>query len=255
MLTLSRVSVNYGGPDVVKDISFTVKPNENLLIIGPHGCGKTTLLKAIAGLLPFKGSIEIDGTGLRKMKRRDISGKIAMLSQNSGIYFSYTVYDTVMMGRYLHINDRLLGLPSKADHAFAEKCLEAVGLLNERNRDITKLSGGQLQRVFLARTLAQDPEIILLDEPTNHLDLKYQYELTQYLREWSKQGSRAVVGVLHDINLAARLGDRFLIMKDGETLAAGSAEEVLTGPVLERAYDMDIAGYMRASLGMWGRNE
>ncbi|MDR1703154.1 MAG: ABC transporter ATP-binding protein [Clostridiales bacterium] len=251
MLTLRHVSTGYGGLDVVKDISLHVENNENLMIIGPNASGKTTLLKAVAGLLPFKGEIEIDGAAIRGMKRRDIARKIAMLGQISGMYFSYSVHDTVMMGRYLHINDRLLGLPSEADRAFVEKCLEAVDILDVRDREITKLSGGQLQRVFLARTLAQDPEIILLDEPTNHLDIKYQFELAEYLKEWSKQGSRAVVGVLHDINLAARLGDRFMIMKEGEALAIGKTEEVLTDALLEQAYDMDIAGYMRSTLGMW----
>jgi iron complex transport system ATP-binding protein len=174
-----------------------------------------------------------------------------MLSQMSGIYFSYTVYDTVMMGRYLHISDKLLGLPSEDDRVFVYKCLEAVDLLKERDREITKLSGGQLQRVFLARTLAQDPEIILLDEPTNHLDLKYQYELTEYLKEWSRQDNRAVLGVLHDINLAARLADRLLIMREGEALALGRMGDVLTSGLLKRAYDMDISGYMRGSLELW----
>ena len=251
MLTLRNVSAGYGGADVIKNISLQVNSNENLLIIGPNGCGKTTLLKTIVKLLPFRGEMEIDGKSVRKMKHRDISRKIAFLRQLSGIYFSYTVFDTVMMGRYLHIKDRFLGLPSDEDREYVTRCLEVVNLLSEKDREITKLSGGQLQRVFLARTLAQDPEIILLDEPTNHLDLKYQFELVEYLKEWSRRGQRAVVGVLHDLNLAMRLGDKIMVMKDGETRAYGNSGDVVTSGLLESVYEMDVVGYMTKSLQQW----
>jgi len=260
MLTLKNVCAGYGGGDVVRNVSLHVKSNENLAIIGPNGCGKTTLLKTIVRLLPFRGEILLSGKSIRKMKQREISRNIAMLSQISGIYFSYTVFDTVMMGRYLHAKDRFLGLPSDEDREFVTQCLKAVDLLGERDREITKLSGGQLQRVFLARTLAQDPEIILLDEPTNHLDLRYQAELIEYLKEWSSCGNRAVVGVLHDLNLAMRLcdyaggtGGNILVMKDGEARAYGKTGEVVTCGLLESVYDMDVAGYMVDSLKMWER--
>ena len=251
MLTLKNVSAGYNGIDVVRDISLTVKHSENLSIIGPNGCGKTTLLKAAANLLPFKGSIELGGKSVNKMKHREISLKIAMLSQTMGIYFSYSVFDTVMMGRYLHIKDRLLGLPSEADKECVNKCLETVDLTGEKDREITKLSGGQLQRVFLARTLAQEPEIILLDEPTNHLDLKYQIELIEYLKKWASEGRRAVVGVLHDINLAIRLSDNIMVMKNGEIQAYGKTDEVITDDLLKTVYEIDVAQYMRESLKIW----
>jgi len=253
MLTLKNVCAGYDGTDVVRNISLRVVRNENLSIVGPNGCGKTTLLKTMVKLLPFRGEIELDGKSLHKMKHRDISRKIAMLSQLSGIYFDYTVFDTVMMGRYLHAKDRFLGLPSDEDREFVTFCLKAVDLLSEQDREITKLSGGQLQRVFLARTLAQDPDIILLDEPTNHLDLKYQYELLEYLKEWSSRSNRVIVGVLHDLSLAMRLGGNILVMKDGETQAYGKTGEVVTCDLLESVYDMDVAGYMVDSLKMWER--
>lgn len=251
MLTLNKVSVGYGGTDVVKNISLNVRSNENLSIIGPNGCGKTTLLKAVANILPYKGDIEIGGKSVRKMRHREISLKIAMLSQTSGIYFSYSVFDAVMMGRYLHIKDRLLGLPSEKDKAYVMRCLEAVDLTGEKDRELTKLSGGQLQRVFLARTLAQEPEIILLDEPTNHLDLKYQIELIEYLKEWAAENNRAVIGVLHDINLAIRLSENIMVMKNGEIQAWGRTREIITDSLLERVYEIDVARYMRDSLKMW----
>ncbi|MCL2366199.1 MAG: ABC transporter ATP-binding protein [Oscillospiraceae bacterium] len=251
MLTIRDLSTGYGGVDVVKNISFHVGDNENLSIIGPNGCGKTTLLRAIANILPYRGEVEIDGKLLADMKHKDISRKIAMLSQMSGVYFQYSVYDTVMMGRYLHIKDKILGLPSQEDRDYVMSCLEAVDLMKVRNKAITELSGGQLQRVFLARTLAQSPDIILLDEPTNHLDLKYQIELVDYLKRWAVENKRTVIGVMHDINLAIKLSDHVLVMKNGEIRGIGKTNEVISDALLEAVYEIDVAGYMRKSLKRW----
>jgi iron complex transport system ATP-binding protein len=156
-----------------------------------------------------------------------------------------------MMGRYLHIKDKFLGLPSDEDREIVMKTLEAMDLSKEKDREITTLSGGQLQRVFLARTLVQEPEIILLDEPTNHLDLKYQIELIEFLRKWAQHGNRTVIGVLHDINLAMKLSDNILVMKDGEIQVHGKVSEVINDNLLKQVYDIDVARYMRESLKIW----
>jgi len=251
VLKIDNISAGYNGVDVIHDISFTVGAGENLSVIGPNGCGKTTLLRAIANILPHSGDVKLGGKPIRRMKHKEVAAKIAMLSQITGIYFSFSVYDTVMMGRYVHIRDRLLGLPSDEDKACVEQCLEAVDMLAEKDRMITQLSGGQLQRVFLARTLAQQPEIILLDEPTNHLDLKYQIELVEYLKKWAAEGSRAVIGVLHDINLALKLSDHLLVLKNGRVLAHGRTDEIVTDELLLQTYEVDVARYMRESLAMW----
>ena len=252
MLKLTDVSVGYGDFDVVKHVSLTVESGGNLSIIGPNGCGKTTLLKAVANILPFKGDIAIDGKSTRKMKHKEVSCKIALLSQLSGIYFAYSVYDTVMMGRYLHIKDKFLGLPSAKDKELVMGALEAMALTKEKDNSITELSGGQLQRVFLARTLVQEPEIILLDEPTNHLDLKYQIELIEYLKQWAKEENRTVIGVLHDINLAMKLSDNIMVMKEGKIRANGKADDVITDSLLQEVYEINVAQYMRESLQRWG---
>jgi iron complex transport system ATP-binding protein len=251
MLEVKNVSAGYGGEPVVRDISFSLDKNENICIIGPNGCGKTTLLKAIAGILPYSGSVELDGAPLRKMRVRDITKKIAMLSQISGIYFSYSVFETVMMGRYLHMRERFFGSPSERDREFVSECLRAVDLTEVAEKEISALSGGQLQRVFFARTLAQEPEVILLDEPTNHLDIKYQIELIEYLREWSREGGHRAVGVLHDINLAMRLSENMLIMKDGMVVAEGRAGERINAGMLRDVYGVDVVGFMKQSLRRW----
>lgn len=251
MLSLKNVTAGYDGADVVKNVSFNLNKNECLAIIGPNGCGKTTLLRAITRLIDFRGDIYADGISIRNMKPKDLSLKLALLSQMSEIYFSYSVFDTVMMGRYPHMRGGFFRPPSKEDTAAVNAALAAVNLLNKAESDITKLSGGQLQRVFLARTIAQDPEIILLDEPTNHLDLKYQIELIDYLKDWAKQKNRAVIGVLHDINLALRLSDNIMIMKDGDVRAMGKAAEIITGGILHEVYGIDVSAYMREVLGKW----
>ncbi len=250
MLELKKVSAGYDGIDVINNVSFTLKPGENLCIIGPNGCGKTTLIKAIAGLLPIKGNIFIDKKDISKMKRREIASKIAVMSQLSSIFFSYTVYETVLLGRYLHMKGVFKG-PSAYDKSCVVKCLKAVGLYSLKDKQINTLSGGQLQRVYLARTLAQEPSIILLDEPTNHLDLRYQAELIDYLKEWSNQEGHSIVGVLHDINLALRLTDNFLVMDEGKIISFGSAKSAVTQDVLNKVYDMDVVGFMIDSLRKW----
>ena len=251
MLIVDNISAGYDGKDVIKNISFSLNKNTNLAVIGPNGSGKTTLLKVISKILPFKGKISMDGEAYDKMKRRDISYKIAMLSMQMGIYFSYTIFDTVMMGRYIHIKDRFSNKPQKEDIEKVLESLEAVNMLAEKDREITKLSSGQLQRVFLARTLAQDPHLILLDEPTSHLDLKCQIEIVDYLRKWSSKGSRAVIGVLHDINLALQLSDNILVMKDGGIHGIGTKEEIIQNSLLDSAFEMDVTQYMKSSLGMY----
>ena len=251
MLEVRDVTTGYGKVDVVKDVSFSVKRNENVCIIGPNGCGKSTLLKAIANILPFRGTIEFDNQPIGNLKSSEVSKRIAIMAQTSTIYFPYSVYETVMMGRYLHMKEGLFKTPAAKDKEKVMECLEAVGLVDVKDSSITQLSGGQVQRVFLARALAQEPEMILLDEPTNHLDLKYQVDLIDYLLEWSQKENHSVVGVLHDFNLAMRLSDNLLLMKEGSIVAQGGAEEVMTSEILMEVYGLDVARYFRQALNYW----
>jgi len=250
MLKLTNICAGYGGIDVIHNIDLEIATGQNLAIVGPNGCGKSTLLKVICGLLEHRGKIEIDGQNTADLKPRQRASKIAMLGQISPVYFAYSVYDTVMMGRYLHM-DGLLGTPSKNDKDVVENCLHTVKLWDERDKSINTLSGGQLQRVFLARTLAQDPQIVLLDEPTNHLDLKFQLELIDYLKTWAATNSRSIIGVLHDINLAMRLSDNIMLMKEGKIAAMGKIGDMRLPDALEGVYEMDVAGAMRETYSVW----
>ena len=250
MLRVEKLSCGYDKVEVLKDISFNVERGENICIVGPNGCGKSTLLKSIANLLDYSGEVTLDLENISKMDRKKLATKIALMSQSSSVYFSYSVYETVMLGRYAHING-VFGKPNKKDIDKVNEALENVGMLELKDSLITELSGGQLQRVYLARAFAQDPEIILLDEPTNHLDLRSQIEILAYLKEWAKNEKKIVVAVLHDLNLVQAFGENVLLLDKGRIIKEGKAEEVLGGIELEDVYGIDIKGFMLEILQKW----
>ncbi|MDR2073730.1 MAG: ABC transporter ATP-binding protein [Spirochaetaceae bacterium] len=250
MLDIKDLYCGYGHGDVITNIHLTIEGGEIFCILGPNGCGKSTLLKAAARLLPFRGSVQIDGKETRSFSRKDLAKKIALLGQNSPLYFPYTVEDTVFMGRYAHASG-FLGRPSREDRDAVNHVLKVLELDKVRKTLISSLSGGQLQRVFLARTLVQDPRIILLDEPTKHLDLRHQIGLLDYLADWVKAGDRTVVAVLHDLNLALRYGKTAVLMAKGNVSACGPVGEVFANRALGEAYGMDIRKYMQDLLEKW----
>lgn len=153
MLKVSNVSCGYDKYPVVKDVSFSVKEGERLCILGPNGCGKTTLLRALAGILPYSGEIIVCGESLSGLKRKEAARKIALMSQLSSFSFSYTVYETVMLGRYVHMKRGALNSETNKDRRIVLESMERTGTLELKDRLITELSGGQLQRVFLAAPL------------------------------------------------------------------------------------------------------
>ena len=252
MLRVENLSCGYNGTDVVNSVTFTAVENEKLFIIGPNGCGKTTLLRAIAGLLPYSGTVYIDESDTGTLSKKELSRKVALMSQFSEIYFSYSVYETVMQGRYAHLKESLFKTETQTDREVVASCLEITGLLELKDKNIQELSGGQLQRVFLARVLAQEPQIILLDEPTNHLDLRYQLEFMSYLEEWVKLPGRIVVGVIHDLNLALSFADRLMILQDGEVFAQGNCGEIDL-ELIDQTFNTNVKDYMVQSLKKWER--
>lgn len=250
MLQIEHVSCGYGGKPVVQDVSFEVNEGGRLCILGPNGCGKTTLLRGLAGILPIDGNVKVCGENLAGMSARKRARRVALMSQLSATPFAYTVYETVLLGRYAHQKRGAFQSDSDEDKHIVQESLERVGMLSLKDRLITELSGGQLQRVYLARIFAQDPLVILLDEPTNHLDLKYQIELVEVLKDWVQREKRCVVGVLHDINLALSFADKVLLMDQGVVQACESVEEFDLS-LLSQTYHMDVSSYMREALQKW----
>ena len=234
MLEVNKVRCGYDNKEIVKGVSFSVERGKNLCIVGPNGCGKSTLLKSIANLLEYKGNITLDSKEISQLNRKDLAKNVALMSQASNIYFPYTVYETVALGRYAHL-----------------KGVENVGLIDIKDKLISQLSGGQLQRVYLARAFAQDPDIILLDEPTNHLDLKCQIEILDYLNKWTKENNKIIVAVLHDLNLVQAFGEKVVMMNDGKIIGSGNPKDVLTEERLQEVYGIDVKGFMLEVLEKW----
>lgn len=253
MIVLENVSIRLQNQPILNDLHLTIQEGEHLCIFGPNGCGKTTLLKAIVGLLPYQGSITIDGKEVRKMKRQELAQKVGLMSQFTTIAFDYTVYETVMMGRYHHAKQGLWSTVTKADQDKVMECLRLTSLLDLKDQPVNQLSGGQQQRVFLAKVLAQDPEVILLDEPNNHLDIKHQLELVGYLNEWTKKQDKTMIGVFHDLRLGLSLSKQVLFMKDGGILRRGDFLETATKALLEEVFEVDLIAYFQEQDHLWSR--
>ena len=252
MLEVKGLSAGYGGGDVIRNIDFSVEKGECLCVLGPNGCGKSTLLKSIARIINYRGSVLVDNGDISAIPRKELARKIALLSQNMQVFFPYTVYETVSMGRYAYSQGILKNL-SPEDKTIINDTLKKLDLWDIRERMIDELSGGTLQRVFLAKTLAQTPRLILLDEPANHLDLKHQIALLDYLKAWVKENDTSLIGVFHDLNLARYFGDTAILMNEGNLAACGSIEEMLNSEILETVYGIDIRAFMQKSLERWSQ--
>ena len=194
--------------------------------------------------------MKLDSKEISKLNRKDLAKNVALMPQASNIYFPYTVYETVALGRYAHLKG-VFSRINKEDDEIILKSIANVGVIDIKDKLISELSGGQLQRVYLARAFAQDPDVILLDEPTNHLDLKCQIEILDYLNKWTKENNKIVVAVLHDLNLVQTFGEKVVMMTDGKIISSGTPKEVLSGEKLKEVYGVDVKGFMIDALEKW----
>ena len=242
-----NMSAGYGKTEIIKDINLEIKPGEKIFIGGSNGSGKTTLLRVLAGIIPHTGEVLIDGKEVSSMKRKNIAKLIALMPQTNEIYFPYTVNETVLLGTYASTGNSLFGSNAKAAQ-FAIKCMEDCGVLEFKDRHLDELSGGQLQRVLLARTFAQRSPFLFLDEPGNNLDIKYRAELCDKLNTWSagKTGDidNTLVAVFHDLEQAKRCCTRAVMLKDGKIVFDGGINEAMKPEMLMNIYDFDVASYL-----------
>lgn len=235
MLAVENVSVSYGAESVLRDISFRVKPGEVVALIGPNGAGKTTLIRAISGLLPLvAGRIMAFGKDLSPMPTTQRARFIGVVPQARRLPPSYTVRQVVLLGRTPHLG--WLGRVGSKDLQRVEWALERASLLELSERPVEQLSGGEQQRVLLARALAQDTPILLLDEPTAHLDLHHQSQLLRLVWQMAREQEIAVLMALHDLNLASIHSQRVILLVDGRVQIDGSPFEVLNEDNLTQAY-------------------
>jgi iron complex transport system ATP-binding protein len=222
----------------LRDLSIDIEPRSLTGLLGPNGCGKTTLLKILAGLLdPDGGSVSLAGRPLREMSRREVARHVAVVPQETHSAFDYTVLEMVLMGRHPHLGT--FAVEGPADLAIARDALDATGTGHLAQRIFTTLSGGEKQRVVIATALAQAPEVLLLDEPTASLDLGYQLEVASILRRLNQDRGVTMVLATHDLNLAASLCDRLVLMRDGAVVAHGPTREVITASAVRMLYAVD----------------
>ena len=250
MLEVRGLTVRHGALTVVDGLSFCVREGEWLMIVGPNGAGKSTALGAVMQAVPYTGSVLLDGEDVKKMKPAQRARKMGVLMQKNFAGYAFTVEEVVRLGRYAYAPGVLSGHGAEDTEA-VEEALKRTGLTAQRGQSVLTLSGGELQRTFLAQVLAQRPRLLLLDEPTNHLDLVYQKQVFELVGEWLRTPGRAVVSVVHDLSLAKAFGTRALLLDHGKTAATGPVGEVLCPEKLDGVYNMDVSAWMRKMLGQW----
>lgn len=223
---------------ILKEINFFLEPGYIYGILGTNGSGKTSLLKHLLGLLPPGKAVELNGVSLGKIKPNKLAKAFSYVPQNTAVSADFTVEELVMMGRAPH--QKRFARPKKADQQAVSKAIRLAGLEQVRSKSALCLSGGEMQRVAVARAIAQQAEWMFLDEPVSSLDLGHQLELMEILKELSKKNQVTVVMVLHDINLAIHYCSKLLFMKSGRLYAAGETESTATAETLKEVYGLDF---------------
>lgn len=237
MINVQQLSFSYHkAVQILKGIEFNAKEGECVAVLGNNGAGKSTMIKCLNRILePQEGTVTVNGNDVSNLRRQTIAQDVAYVSQQNESS-KFTVYDTVLLGRkpYIKLN------PTDEDHRITKDIIDRMGLSKYALRYIDELSGGELQKVMLARALAQQPKVLMLDEPTSNLDLQNQYGVMQIVREIAKEDNICVIIVIHDLNLAIRYCDRFLLIKDSYVYSMGGVETV-TCEAIRDVYGMDVA--------------
>jgi iron complex transport system ATP-binding protein len=239
ILALEGITTGYKQTAIVKDVSLAVVRGEFLGIIGPNGAGKSTLFRAISGILPlWQGSVLLGDKDIRGISRRKLAKVVAAIPQFQALPFPYTVEEFVIMGRYPHKGR--FGLMRTRDVRIVEEALGLMDLTALKAKKINALSGGELQRVFLAQGLAQEPLLLLMDEPTAHLDIGHQVKILDTLKRLCLNGGLTVVMILHDLNLASAYCDKLILMRKGGVYAQGTPPQVLKQESIEMVYGTSV---------------
>ncbi len=238
MLSIRELGFGYKTIRALKNVGIDLNKGEVLSVVGPNGAGKTTLLKCIIRIVkPDKGTILIDGKDTSLMKRLALARCIGYVPQNSPSKFPITVFDAVLMGRRPYMSWK----PCKKDLEIVAELLASMDLEDIALRDFDHLSGGQKQKVLLARAFAQDPVYLLLDEPTSNLDLRHQMEVMEMISEMVKKKGMAAILAMHDLNLASRFSDRIVMLNDGKIYCSGEPSLVMTAENIMSVYGVEVS--------------
>jgi len=237
-LELVDVAVSIDGRQVVGEVTVSVPDGGWLGVLGPNGAGKTTLLRAISGLVEHAGSVLLDGRDTATMSRKELATHVAVVAQKPVVPDGITVADYVLLGRTPHIS--YFGTSGWGDLAVVGEVLEALDLKEETSRRVAELSGGEAQRVFVARALAQEPSVLLLDEPTTSLDVGRQQDVLELVEHLRRERGVTVVSALHDLSLAGQFADTLLLLHEGVAVAAGLPAHVLTEEIVREFYGAEV---------------
>ncbi len=233
-LKIKELKVNLSKKEIVKGIDLAVTSNKFIGLIGPNGSGKSTLLKAVYGVIkPTFGDVFISDKDIKNYNKKSLAKTLGVVSQFNNINFDFKVIDIVLMGRAPYKG--LLEQDNKNDYDMALKALSQVGMIDFAQKNFSLLSGGEKQRVILARAITQNPKILILDEPTNHLDIKYQLEVMSIV----KNLNICVLAALHDLTLASQFCDELYVLKDGVIVYNGIPNEVITEKTIKEVYDVE----------------
>lgn len=237
-LSAQGLYAGYDRREVLRNVSFELHPGEFVGIIGPNGCGKSTLIKALSGIIrPAKGQVMVQNEPLDQLSVREVAKRMAVVPQYEQVAFGFSCWDVVLMGRAAYTG--MMGHVSAKDKQAAQEAMERMGVWEFRDRPVQQLSGGECQRVSLARAMAQQCNLLLLDEPTSHLDISNQIGLLSEIQSLRNENGHTVVAVLHEINMAAEFCDRILVMHKGGIVADGTPAEVINPHMLKRVFTLD----------------
>jgi len=249
MLKVENLTTGYvPGRKVLDQVSFDVKPGEILGIIGPNGSGKSTILKALTGVIhPWQGAILLKDKKIEQYTRREAARFLSFVSQENLTIFNYSALDIVLMGRFPHL--KRFEMESEKDLRIAEEAMRETDTVDFKGRDINELSTGERQRVFIARALAQKPQVLVLDEPTSHLDIGHQTKIMDLLEELNHKQNLTIITVLHDLNLAAEYCQRLMLINEGQVIKLGTPSEVLDYELIEKIYQTTVVTKKNQSTG------
>lgn len=250
MLEVKNLRVQADQQAIVKDVSFRVEEGQWLMIAGPNGAGKSTVINAISQGMPYEGRITYNGVDIAKCKAAERAKMLGVLMQYHYVGYSYTVEEVVRLGRYSYA-PKFFSTGRDEDEEKIISAMKMTDILSIKDQSVLTLSGGEMQRTFLAQLLAQEPEILILDEPTNHLDLVYQKQIFELVKKWIDHKGRAVISVVHDLSLAKAYGTHGVLMDKGSLVSFGSIQEVMTKENLEKAYAIDVYQWMNEMLVQW----
>ena len=234
-ITIKDLTFSYNSHRILDDINLVIENSEILSLVGPNGSGKTTLIKCIDRILKPKGSILLEDQDIEKMSRQDVARQIGYVPQSSSTPLATTVFDTVLMGRRPHIGWRV----GVEDLEKVAEVLERLNLEDLAMRDFSQLSGGQKQKVLIARALAQEPAVLLLDEPTSNLDMKHQLEVMETVSNLVKEKRISAVMAIHDLNLASRFSDKLVMLTKGKIYAVGEPKALLNECNIGKVYGIE----------------